>query len=64
MKRRVYEKAGLVYSGKNEDGEMEFIGNDKQWEEAERMWDEFCNHDCVGYNNDCKVCRNYLLVFN
>jgi hypothetical protein len=33
------EEAGLVFSGRNEDGEPEFIGTKKQWSNV-RLYDE------------------------
>jgi len=30
-------ESGLVEAGLNEDGQMEYIGTDKQWKEAERI---------------------------
>lgn len=31
------EKAGLTYMERNSDGEVEYIGTDKQWKEFERL---------------------------
>lgn len=34
--KQIADSCGLVYSGKNFDGELEFIGTDKQWREFEK----------------------------
>ena len=34
---KLHQEAGLVYSGKNYDGETEWIGTKKQWELYEQM---------------------------
>lgn len=31
------KEAGLIYQGKNEDGEDEFLGTKQEWEEFERL---------------------------
>lgn len=31
--KRLADKLGMVYAGRNDEGEMEFIGTDKQWAE-------------------------------
>lgn len=43
MKKEIGEKAGLVYVGKNEEGENEFIGTKEQWAKADELetLDEF-----------------------
>ena len=30
------EEAGLVPVGKNDEGEMEYLGTEKEWEEADK----------------------------
>jgi len=37
MKKEIGEKAGLVFTGKNFEGENEFIGTEQEWNEAERL---------------------------
>lgn len=32
-----YFASGLVLAGQNEDGELEFIGTDKQWDKAKKL---------------------------
>lgn len=57
IQRKIYLSAGLI-EAKNE--EQEFIGTDKQWEDAERMYDEFINHDCHASPEDgCAICNKY-----
>lgn len=34
---KLAEEAGLVYTGKNEDGDEEFIGTKQEWQEFERL---------------------------
>lgn len=35
--KNLYEIAGLVPAGKNEDGEQEYIGTKEQWTKAEEL---------------------------
>lgn len=35
-----YKKAGLVHTGKDNDGDDEWIGTDAQWERAGELWNE------------------------
>ncbi len=37
---RNHERAGLAYSGKNYEGEDEWIGTDKQWTDYENLANE------------------------
>jgi hypothetical protein len=41
MKERAYTEAGLVFSGKNEDGENEWIGTQKRWDLATELLDKY-----------------------
>lgn len=60
MKNKIYEMAGLKSLGKDVDGEPEYIGTKKQWDDADRMWDEYINHDCHNSPEDgCVVCAKY-----
>jgi hypothetical protein len=34
---KVAESLGLVYGGDNEEGQPEFVGSDKQWEEFNKI---------------------------
>lgn len=43
LRRDTFIEAGLVYSGKNEEGEDEFIGTEAQWHEYETLLDEKLN---------------------
>lgn len=35
--KEIGEKAGLIYTGKNEEGENEFTGTETEWSEAEKL---------------------------
>lgn len=37
MKKNLHQEAGLVYSGKNFEGEDEWIGTREQWEKYEQL---------------------------
>ena len=37
---KLHERAGLIYNGRNEDGEDEWIGTDNQWDELEKLLEE------------------------
>jgi hypothetical protein len=37
MNKEIAIKAGLVYSGKNFEGEDEYIGTKEQWEKADKL---------------------------
>ena len=44
MNKEIAEQAGLTYQGKNSENQNEFLGTDKQWEEAEKLENcENCN---------------------
>lgn len=45
MKRECYETAGLVYFGKNSDGEDEYIGTHEKWQTAELLFEEVLNEN-------------------
>lgn len=40
----VFKKAGLVPVGRNEDGEMEFMGTDQEWDNAEIQLQDYLNN--------------------
>ncbi len=40
LKRRAYQEAGLIYQGTNEEGEMEFLGTDREWQMADELYEE------------------------
>ena len=70
---KIYEKAGLVPAGKNEDGEQDYIGTKEQWDkydemslakaeaemEHERIMDDLDNHNCTASPEDGCDCQKY-----
>lgn len=43
--KNLYEIAGLVPAGKDEEGEMEYIGTDKQWKRYQELEEINSNHE-------------------
>ena len=40
LKREIAQEVGMVYSGRNSDNEMEWIGTEKQWKGYTRLLED------------------------
>jgi hypothetical protein len=47
LQKELADLAGLVYSGENEDGELEFIGTEDKWKKFEALKEGVCKF-CEG----------------
>lgn len=42
LQKKLADQAGLIYSGKNEEGALEFIGTEDKWKKFEELKDGVC----------------------
>lgn len=45
LQKNCYQEAGLVYWGKNRDGEREWIGTQEKWDKAMELWEQAINEE-------------------
>ena len=55
---KIKEKAGLVRSGTDVDGNLQWIGTIAQWNDAERTEKDLVDHDC--HLPELCSCEEYL----
>lgn len=55
---KIKEKAGLVRSGTDKEGNLMWIGTGAQWNDAERTERDLDNHDC--HLPELCSCEEYL----